>query len=259
MTINGKSAQGQRELVFDYRFEGPPNITQGGYLSGMMAVCLGSKTVEVTMRHPTPMGKPLVMDTNMPNRVLILDGDKLLNEGRPAELEIEIPDPITLEDARRASLRHVTEPRTNCFGCGSARSEDDGLHLRSGPVEGRDLVAIDWTPQAAAVGADNGQEVPEPVVWAAMECSTARAMELGGLRREDELFLLGRMTTNVLALPQVGQPCFMMGWPVGRDGRKIKLAGTLHDQDGRVLVISQLLFITLKQGVTYESFAPSGA
>ena len=68
-----------------------------------------------------------------------------------------------------------------------------------------------------------------------------------------------RMTTKVLALPQVGQTCFMMGWPVGREGRKIKLAGTLHDQDGRVLVISQLLFITLKQGVTYESFAPSGA
>lgn len=259
MTINGKNAKGQIELVFDYRFEGPPHITQGGYLSGMMAVHLDSKTVEVTMRHPTPMGKPLIMDTRLPDRVLILDGDKLLNEGRPAELEIEIPNPITLEDARKASLRHVTEPRTNCFGCGSARSEDDGLHLRSGPVEGWDLVAIDWTPSAITVGSKDDQEVPEPIVWAAMECSAARAMELGGLRQEDELFLLGRMTTEVRALPKVGQPYFMMGWPVERDGRKIKLAGTLHDQDGRLMVISQLLFITLKQGVTYESFAPSDA
>jgi hypothetical protein len=63
MTINGKSAQDQSELVFDYRFEGPPNITQGVYLRGMMAVFLDSKTVEVTMLHPTTMGKPLVMDT----------------------------------------------------------------------------------------------------------------------------------------------------------------------------------------------------
>ncbi|MBW1790240.1 MAG: hypothetical protein JRK53_27135, partial [Deltaproteobacteria bacterium] len=176
-----------------------------------------------------------------------------------AELELDIPDPITFEEAVKASRRHVPDTRANCFGCSSLRSEDDGLHLRSGPVEGRDLVAIDWTPRAAAVGAGDGEEVPEPVVWAGMECATYRAMEIGGMRQDDEVVLLGRMTSKVQALPKVGQPCFFMGWPVERDGRKIRLGGSLHDQGGRVMVVSELLCVALKPGLTFESFASGQA
>ena len=254
------NADERKQIIFDHRFEGPPNITLGGYLCGVMAVHLDCDAVEVSMRNPTPMGKPLTLDTGTPDLVRMFDGDILLNEARPAELDLELPDPITLEEARKASLRHVTEmPYPNCFGCGSARSDDDGLHLRAGPVPGRDLVAIDWTPRAAAVGAPQGGPVPKEMVWASLECPIARAMQIGDIVGPDELFLLGRMTARVIDLPIVGRPCFHMGWPICRDGRKIRIAGSLHDEKGRTLAETELLFITLKEGVTYESFMGSGA
>jgi len=242
-----------REITIDAHYEGPPNITQGGYLSGLMAVHLDTDTVEVTMFRPTPMNKPLTLDTSMPNRVYIRDGDTVLNEAKPTDLFLEIPAPITMEQARKASRRHITTPAGNCLGCGSLRSEANGLHLRSGPVEGRDVVGIDWVPRGPAVEAQEGETVPEPIVWASMECPTARAMELGSMKKPEELFVLGRIATKVNALPRVGDPCFFMGWPLERVGRKIQLGGSLHDEKGQILVLSRLTFIVLKEGVTYDS------
>ena len=243
------------EITISRRFEGPPNMAQGGYISGLMAQHLESDTVEVTMRNPTRMERPLILDTGTPDRVFLFDGETLLNEARPAELDLEIPEPITLKEAKRASLKHITEmPYPNCFGCGSGRSEDDGLHLRSGPLEGRNIVAIDWTPRAAAVGAKDGQDVPEPIAWASMECPVARALELEGMKKPEELILLGRMITKVSGLPKTGEDCYIMGWPIGRSGRKLEIAGTLHHKSGQVLVQSKFTFITLKEGVTYDSF-----
>lgn len=256
MTTEKSSNLGSGQVItIDHRFVGPPNMTQGGYISGILAMCLDCETVEVTMRNPTPMGKPLTLDVSTPDRVFLYDGEKLLNEARPAELNLQIPKVISLEEAEKASLRHVFEmPYPNCFGCGSARSEDDGLQLRSGPVKGRDLVAIDWRPLSAAVGAAEGMPVPQPIVWAAMECPIARAMELGALKKPGELVVLGRMTTRVRKLPNVGSHYFFMGWPIGREGRKIQLGGSLYGEDGQSLVETSLTFVTLREGVTYDSF-----
>ncbi|MBU2549389.1 MAG: hypothetical protein KKB20_13310 [Proteobacteria bacterium] len=253
-----ESMRGPRhEIEIDLRYVGPPRITQGGYISGLLAMHLDTDTVEVSMRSPTPMNRKLMLDLGVPGRVRLYDGERLLNEARPAELDLEIPEPVTMEEARRSSLRHVTDmPYPYCFGCGSARGEDEGLHLRSGPVSGRNLVATDWVPTAGAAGAGAGEPVPLPITWAAMECPTARAMEIGDLKGPDELILLGRMTTRVEGLPRVGRPCFFMGWPLGREGRKISLAGTMHDESGRLLVMSKLLFITLKEGATYDDYQP---
>jgi len=256
MAEKGKEAQNsRREIVIDPYYEGPTDIAQGGYISGRMAVYLESDTVEVTMKNPTPMGKPLILDTTTPDRVFVFEGERLLNEARPAQLDLDIPEHVSLETAKKASLRHITEmPFPNCFGCGSGRTEDDGLHLRSGPVEERNIVAIDWVPRAAAVGASEGEEVPEPVVWSAMECPTARVMQFSGIVKPEQSFLLGRMTSKVNRLPKVGRPYFFMGWPIERDGRKIEVAGSLHNEAGEVLVLSEFLFITLKEGMDYDSF-----
>ncbi len=236
------------EIVFDRRFQGPFPMAHGGYLSGTMAMYLESDTVEVTMRSPTPIGKPLILDADTVDCVYLYDKDKLLNEARPAELNLDLPEPITIHDAKKASLRHVTEmPYPDCFGCGSARSENDGLHLRAGPVEGRDLVAIDWVPLPASVGAEEGREVPEPIIWASMECPVIRTMEYGRLLKSGELVLLGTMTAKILDRPRVGLPYFIMAWSAGREGRKITLSGTLHDEAGGVLVMSRLVFIILKK------------
>jgi hypothetical protein len=47
--------------------------------------------------------------------------------------------------------------------------------------------------------------------------------------------VLGRMTARVDALPQVGDPCVVMGQLVDHVGRKARTVTTLYDGDGRVL------------------------
>ena len=163
MTEPWPAGNPRTEITIAPRYVGPPQITQGGYVSGLMARPLDSDTVEVTMRRPTPMNTPLVLDTGTPDRVFLYEGDQLLNEARPAVLDLEPPDPITLDLARKSSQRHVTDmPYPHCFGCGSARSETDGLHLRSGPVPGRNLVATDWVPLAGAMGLRTANRSPVP-------------------------------------------------------------------------------------------------
>jgi hypothetical protein len=239
----------RREILISRHFEGPTDITLGGYISGLMSVYLESPTVEVTMRKPTLMERPLILDTLTPDRVFLYDGDTLLNEARPVDLEMEIPAPVTLEQAKKAARRDKVAAFPNCFGCGSARTEDTGLHLRSGPVEGRNMVAIDWTPRASAVGAEEGEQVPEIMVLTALECPIAKAMELG-LKKPEETAVLGRMTTKVIDLPRVGAPCFFMGWPIERAGRRIEIAGTLHDEKGEILAMTRLTFVVLKEGAS---------
>lgn len=235
------------EVIIDPRFEGPTDITLGGYISGLMASYLDAQTVEVTMRSPTPMGKKLLVSMETPGRVVMRDGDTLLNEARLSELELELPEPITLEQAAQVSERYRPNSFPNCFACGSGRTAENGLHLRSGPVPGRKLSAIDWTPGAAAVGAADGEPVPGPVLWAALECPIARVMGPSGLQKSDEMALLGRMTTKVMERPLVGRPYFFMGWPITREGRKIQVGGSLHDAAGRLMAATHLLFITLRQ------------
>lgn len=166
-----------REVIIDPRFEGPTDIALGGCISGFMADYIKAETVEVTMRASTPMGKKLQVYVEAPDHVVMRDGDTLLNEARAAELELEVPAPISLEEATEAAERHIANSFPNCFACGSGRRQDNGLHLRSGPVAGRNLSAIDWTPNPAAVGVAAGEpisgppwSVPLPGSWVPAAC-----------------------------------------------------------------------------------------
>ncbi|MHA1569547.1 MAG: hypothetical protein ACTSXZ_08755, partial [Alphaproteobacteria bacterium] len=124
----------RREIIVSRHFEGPTDITLGGHVAGIMSVHVDSDTVEVSLRGPTPLEKPLILDTTAPDVVRLYDGESLLNEARPGNLTLDVPDPITYEQAQKAALRDTVTPFENCFGCGSGRRLDNGLHLRAGPV-----------------------------------------------------------------------------------------------------------------------------
>ncbi|MHA1113191.1 MAG: hypothetical protein ACTSRY_01630, partial [Alphaproteobacteria bacterium] len=175
---------------------------------------------------------------------------------RTGNLTLDVPDPITYEQARKAALRDTVTPFENCFGCGSGRRLDNGLHLRAGPVEGRDVAAIDWTPLAAATGALDGEPVPELMTLTAMECPTARAMDIGPLRTPEDTVVLGRMTTKLVDLPVVGGEYYFMAWPIERVGRRIEIAGLLNDRDGKTLAMTRQTFIALRDGASLGD--PSG-
>lgn len=201
----------------------------GGYTAGRLAAYVGGGAAEVTLRLPPPLGRPLAVAAE-DGEVLLLDGEDLVATARAAGPELEAPAPPSLAEAEEAATRHVGfggENFAECFSCGAR--PDDGLCIHVGPVAGRDLQAAPWT----------ARDVSPEVVWAAIDCAGAYAV--GGPGRGE--VVLGRMTAEIRRLPDEGEQCIVVAWPLGEDGRKL-LAGTaLFRGDGELLAVARQIWI----------------
>jgi hypothetical protein len=209
------------------RYRGPLHSANGGYAAGLLAQELGG-AVEVTLRLPPPLERPLRLERDEP-RLLLLDGDALVAEARPGEPGVEAPPAPAfdvLADPHGAPPGWGTTGFGECFSCG-VRSKGDGLAIHPRPVGGG--VAAAWIPA----------EVTTPVVCAAIDCSGAYAVGEPG-RGEP---LLARMACRVDRLPAEGERCIVLGWPLGEDGRKLHAGTALVAGDGEVLAVSRQLWI----------------
>jgi hypothetical protein len=216
------------ELVIDRKFRGPAESANGGFTCGLLASFMHGPA-EVTLRLPPPLERPLEVVTDGP--LQLRDGEEVVAEAVAAELELDVPDPIAFDEAAAAALpegdRESVFPE--CFVCGWAR--EDGMRIYAGPVEGRKLVAATW------VARDN--VISSEFVWAALDCPGAYAVEFG--QRGNPV--LGRLAARVEHLPHPGEPCVVLGWPLGEDGRK-RYAGTaLFGEDGRTLGAARATWI----------------
>jgi hypothetical protein len=208
------------ELVIDRKFRGPTGSANGGYTCGVLASFLHGPA-EVTLRQPPPLDRPLEVVTEEPLR--LLDGEAVVAEAASAELDLEVPDPISFDQAEAAALpegdRESVFPE--CFVCGWQRA--DGLRIYAGRVDGDELVAATWVPREDVIASE--------FVWAALDCPGAYAVEFG--RRGNPV--LGRLTACVEHMPHPGERCVVMGWPLGAEGRKLYAGTALFGEDGRVL------------------------
>ena len=212
------------------RFNGPPGSANGGYTCGLLAAFVGGEA-EVTLRVPPPLERELdVVETD--GRVELRDGETLVAEAEPVSLEMDVPAPVSLADAEKASTRYAgfrEHAYRTCFSCGPGR--EDGLGIFAGPVDGRErLVASPWTPDA---------DVRPEIVWAALDCPSGWAVD--DFQREG--VLLGRMAARVLHLPAPGEPHVVFAWGVGEDGRKRYAGSALLTADGEVLASSRSTWI----------------
>ena len=219
------------EVTFPRRFRGPLTSANGGYAAGRLATFLDADAVEVTLRLPPPLERPLSVQRDGDSAVL-LDGDAIVAEARVAELEIDPPAPVSFARAEQASSRFVRIGNPvfgECFVCG-IREEDDNLGIYAGPVAGHEPVhAAPWTVAEAS---------PE-LMWAAIDCPGAYAVGAAG--RGD--MVLGRMTARVLRVPQVGDRCVVVSWPLGEDGRKLFAGTALFADDGELLALARQTWI----------------
>jgi hypothetical protein len=208
------------ELVIDRKFRGPTTSANGGYTCGLLSSFL-AEPVEVTLRLQPPLERPLELVTN--ERVELRDGEALVAHAESTELELDVPDPISFEEAAAAALPEGDRDSVfpECFVCGWAR--DDGLQIYAGPVEGRDLVAATWVPSNEVIA-------PE-FIWAALDCPGAYAVQFG----ERGNPVLGRLAARVQRLPHPGERCVVMAWPLGEEGRKLYAGTALFGEDGRML------------------------
>lgn len=222
-----------RTLVIPRRYRGPVSSANGGYAAGLLARELGGP-VEVTLRLPPPLDTPLAL-TQDGERLLLLDGERLVAEARSDDLVLDVPAAPAFEDVAAAGpglpLGWGTEGFGECFSCGE-RPGGDGLEIHPKPFDG--IVAAAWPAREASV----------EVVWAAIDCSGAYAVGEQG-RGEP---LLARMTARIDRLPDEGERCVVIGWPLGVDGRKLHAGTALVGEDGRVAAVSRQLWIVPRPG-----------
>jgi hypothetical protein len=217
-------------MIVPGRYNGPPASANGGYACGLVAALLGGEA-EVTLRVPPPLDRDLAV-VHLGERVEIRDGETLVAVGERTVVDVEVPAPVSLEEAAEASrsyagFAHHAYP--TCFTCGPERA--DGLAIFAGAVAGREgLVAAPWTPSADAS--------PE-TVWAALDCPGGWAVD--DFQREG--VLLGRMAARVERLPEPGAPHVVLGWRAGEDGRKRYAGSALLTADGEPIARSRSTWI----------------
>lgn len=220
------------EITFDRRYRGPLASANGGYASGRLAAFVDGEEVEVTLRVPPPLGRPLTVERDG-EAARLLDGETVVAEARPASVDVEAPDAVSVDDARAARDRHVrgfSPEFAECFVCGL---REDGLGIHVGPVAGREPL------HATSVAFP---EAASELVWAAIDCPGAYAVGAEG--RGD--IVLGRMTARVHRVPAAGEPAVAASWPLGEDGRKLYAGTALYAADGELLAVARQVWIVPK-------------
>jgi hypothetical protein len=210
-------------LVIARRFRGPMNSGNGGYSCGLVAAELGNPA-EVTLRLPPPLERPLRFDGRQ-----LWDGDALVAEVAATELELEPPDAVSFTEATEAAHPDLDSPFPECFVCGHRRG--DGLRIFAAPVSGRDVVAAPWVPTP--------ERTRPEFVWAALDCPGAYAT--GVLGRGT--VVLGRLAADVRRVPEPGERCVVVGWPLGVDDRKHFAGTALYGEDCDVLGVARATWI----------------
>jgi hypothetical protein len=212
----------------------------------MLAQRVDAEIVEVTLRSPPPLERPLAPAVDV-ERVELRDGETLIAEAQPAELLLEVPEPVPIEEIERAEPDGhgrwaADHPFPTCFVCGPARDPGDGLRVFPVELPGRDgLFGARWTPDESLAAAD-GSVRPE-YIWAALDCPTSAPVANFG---EGPAMVLARMTARLGCSARVGEQHSIVSWPLAHDGRKREAAAALYDSAGRLLCASKALWIELR-------------
>jgi hypothetical protein len=234
-------------VVIPSRFNGPPNSGNGGYSCGVLGTLIG-ESAEVSLRSPPPLDRELIVEVfgiGVERKWHMLDGEGLVASGRVAEPDVTCPKPLSVERAKASEATYIgfdSHPFSTCFVCGPDRAEGDGLRLFTGKVEGQDLVASAWTPSASVAAADG--TVEDAIVWSALDCPTYFGGRLNGY---GGLAVLGRLTLKQVAKVRAGAPHVVVGWPIGRDGRKWEGGAAVFTAEGELCAYSRGLWVELKQ------------
>jgi hypothetical protein len=235
-------------LTIEPRFNGPPDSGNGGYTCGRLAQYVDGPA-EVTLRLPPPIGRPLHVERDDNDGIALRDGDAVVAEARPTEVEADAPTPVDLSEAARAAddspfLEVDMHPFPTCFVCGPKRTPGDGLRIFAGPVAQRDVFAAPWTPEPDL--ADENGDLPSEIVWAALDCPTSVPVANDPGAGEFRPIVLARLAVDILAPVAAGQPHTIVSWPIALDGRKRHAGAALHGANGELLAVARALWIELK-------------
>jgi hypothetical protein len=220
------------------RFNGPLDSGNGGYCSGLIASFIEGPA-EVSLRSPVPLDTSLEVARETDGTVRVLDGEAAVAEGVPAELDVEVPAPVSPQEAHLAAARYrglSDGVFSRCFVCGRAR--EDAFGVFAGAVEGRQLVASPWTPPAWTADADG--RVLREFVWAVLDCPTYFAVHID---QELTLSVLARLAARIEAPVVAGEEHIVVAWPIETAGRKRNAGAAVLSREGEALAVARALLI----------------
>ena len=225
-------------LTVSARFCGPAGAANGGYLAGLLATRLGGEA-EVTLRQAVPLGRPVVVEARG-NDLALRVGDVVAVEATRTSIDLTPPAPVSLAEAEagaRRFPRFVGHPIPRCFVCGPERAAGDGLRIFPGRVDGRNVVAAPWTPDASLAGPDGATRAE--FLWAALDCTGAFAVN----EPPRGLALLGRLAARIVGRVPVGEACVVMGWSLGAEGRKLHAGTAIYSPRGDLCAAARATWI----------------
>jgi hypothetical protein len=239
-----------QKLVIPPGCNGPRLSGNGGYVGGALAAAFtkqfgGDGTVEITLRAPVPVGRPLQL---VPEgaAMMLRDGDTLLCEARAGSIDHLKPPPAPTDwaDVLRRGAEGGSEPDGDfgtCIVCSRTRGVGDGLRVlgTSGPQPGYSLSC--YIPHANH--ADSSGRIRPEFVWGTLDCPGAFAVQ-----DPDDIrpALTGRMTAKVIEPPKVGERCAVVGWRIGAEGRKLYSGTALYTEHGKLCGLATCTWILLK-------------
>jgi hypothetical protein len=223
-------------LTIDRRFRGPAQSGNGGYVCGRIARHVPG-TAMVRLAIPPPLDTPLEIDVTA-GVARLMAGTTLVGEGRPAELDIEAPAPVSLEAATESSKHYhgfVQHTFPECFVCGPQRQPGDGLRIFAGPVPAKEVVAAPWT-----VNESLGTPTAKEFLWAALDCPSGFAL---WSPREGTTVVLGQLTASIRGRLMPGDQCVAMGWPLQVEGRKRFAGSAVFSEAGKLIALARAIWI----------------
>lgn len=223
------------EVTIAVRYRGPPESGNGGYTCGCLARVVG-EPVAVTLRKPPPIDRPLiVVDRNL------VDGDALIASAERVALDLDVPDPVEFAHAEDLAKRYIGRDKhlvPGCFVCGTGRAPGDGLRIFPGKASAGEPAAAPWIPDISLCN-DRG-EVHREILWASLDCPG-----YFGAMESMEMAVLGRMTGAIDRAVRAGERCVIMGWLLGREGRKVHAGSALWNEAGELVGRSRQTWILL--------------
>ncbi len=226
-------------LSIERRYNGPPDSGNGGYVCGALAAATGAD-LRVRLLAPPPLEVPLELAPLDSGEWELRAGADTIARGTPGRLQLDVPPPPRYVQAVWASQHYAgfrEHAFPDCFVCGPHRRRGDGLRIFPGRLDSG-LVAAPWLP-ADALDAGDGK-VAAVFHWAALDCPGYFAVS-GGRR----VMVLGEMQAHVDRRVHTGEPCTIIGWKMGSEGRKHYAGTALFDEDGELCARAAATWVEL--------------
>lgn len=232
-------------MRIDERYSGFPGRALGGYVAGLLAHAVGAtNAIEVRLERPVALGDDLAVDDGA-----LVRGAERVASARSVGIDVRPPRIVGVAEAEAASAAYFGASHHlfgSCFCCGPARPQGDGLRIFPGSV-GDGVVAAVWRPADAIDAA----VAPIEIVWSALDCPGIWSYVLVTSGTAE------RAVTGSIAVAQVApiaaaERHVVMGWPVSREGRKIRVGAAVASERGTVLAVALQTLIVTEQGVPLD-------